>query len=111
MNTNDKPNVILLLIDGARIDRLKESKDFIDCISLGSTFTDMFSYAPYTLASMCATFSGMYGTRNGVDAYSKMFQYNDKVKFFADVDQSNCELRGSTTQNLTCVSFMKIGAT
>ena len=36
---------------------------------------------------------------------------NDKVKFFADVDQSNCELRGSTTQNLTCVSFMKIGAT
>ena len=36
---------------------------------------------------------------------------NDKVKFFADVDQSNCELRGSTTQNLTCVSFLKLGAT
>jgi hypothetical protein len=36
---------------------------------------------------------------------------NDKVKFFADVDQSNCELRGSSTQNLTCVSFLKLGAT
>tara|TARA_Y100000748_G_C15498178_1_gene488995 strand:- start:1511 stop:2050 length:540 start_codon:yes stop_codon:yes gene_type:complete len=36
---------------------------------------------------------------------------NDKVKFYADVDQSNCELRGSTTQNLTCVSFIKLGAT
>jgi len=36
---------------------------------------------------------------------------NDKVKFFADVDHSNCELRGSTTQNLTCVSFLKLGAT
>ena len=36
---------------------------------------------------------------------------NDKVKFFADVDQSNCELRGSTTSNLTCVSFLKLGAT
>jgi hypothetical protein len=36
---------------------------------------------------------------------------NDKVKFYADVDQSNCELRGSTTANLTCVSFLKLGAT
>lgn len=36
---------------------------------------------------------------------------NDKVKFFADVDHSNCELRGSTTQNLTCVSFLKLGET
>ena len=36
---------------------------------------------------------------------------NDKVKFVADVDQANGELRGSSTQNLTCVSFMKIGAT
>ena len=36
---------------------------------------------------------------------------NDKVKFYADVDHSNCELRGSTTVNLTCVSFIKLGAT
>ena len=36
---------------------------------------------------------------------------NDKVKFYADVDRSDCELRGSTTQNLTCVSFIKLGAT
>ena len=36
---------------------------------------------------------------------------NDKVKFFADVDQSDCELRGSTTANLTCVSFIKLGET
>ena len=36
---------------------------------------------------------------------------NDKVKFFADVDHSNCELRGSSTTNLTCVSFLKLGAT
>ena len=36
---------------------------------------------------------------------------NDKVKFVADVDQANGELRGSSTQNLTCVSFLKLGAT
>ena len=36
---------------------------------------------------------------------------NDKVKFLAVVDQSDSELRGSTTTNLTSVCFIKLGET
>ena len=38
----------------------------------------MITYAPYTLASCHATFTGMYGRKNGVDAYTKSDQYDNK---------------------------------
>lgn len=79
----------MIVIDGARIDRLNQSEEFTNVISRGTLFSKMITYAPYTLASMTATFSGMYGTRNGVDAYSKMFQYKDDVKFLAEYFKDN----------------------
>jgi len=38
---------------------------------------------------MASIFSGMYGGRNGVDAYNKMFKYNNKCKFMADYLHEN----------------------
>ena len=70
MKKKEVYNVIMIVIDGARIDRLNQSEEFTNVISRGTLFSKMITYAPYTLASMTATFSGMYGTRNGVDAYS-----------------------------------------
>ena len=35
----------------------------------------MITYAPYTVASLHATFTGMYGRQNGVDAYTKSSQF------------------------------------
>ncbi len=38
----------------------------------------MITYAPYTLASMSSIFTGMYGCKNGINAYYKMFQHPKK---------------------------------
>ena len=34
----------------------------------------MIASAPYTLVAMNSIFTGMYGSKNGIDAYHKMFQ-------------------------------------
>ena len=78
-------NLILLLVDGARIDRLKKSTNFSSILNKGTTFDQMITYGPYTLVSMHSIFSGMYGGRNGVDAYNKMpNKYNSNCKFLAN---------------------------
>ena len=68
-----KYNVILILIDGARIDRLSHAPIFQKLIDQGTFFSQMISHAPYTLASMNSIFTGMYGGKNGIDAYYKIF--------------------------------------
>ena len=69
-----KYNVILLLIDGARIDRLSQFPIFKKLKEEGSFFSEMIASAPYTLVAMNSIFTGMYGSKNGIDAYHKMFQ-------------------------------------
>ena len=70
-----KFNLIFITIDGARQDRLGISKELIDITKKGVYFSQMMTCAPYTLASMHAIFSGMYPTKNGVDAYYSMFKF------------------------------------
>ena len=86
-NKAKKPNIIMLVIDGARVDRIKKSREFTDCTKLGTTFTNMFTYAPYTLASMGAIFSGTYGSLSfiltlpqGSNSLSKLFLNFASVK-------------------------------
>ena len=69
-----KYNVILLLIDGARIDRLFQFPIFKKLKEEGCFFSEMIASAPYTLVAMNSIFTGMYGSKNGIDAYHKMFQ-------------------------------------
>jgi len=69
-----KYNVILLLIDGARIDRLFQFPIFKKLKEEGCFFSEMITSAPYTLVAMNSIFTGMYGSKNGIDAYHKMFQ-------------------------------------
>ena len=69
-----KYNVILLLIDGARIDRLSQFPIFKKLKEEGCFFSEMIASAPYTLVAMNSIFTGMYGSKNGIDAYHKMFQ-------------------------------------
>jgi len=64
-----KPNVIMILLDGARADRVKIMKNFNGLIQKSTFFSQMITYAPYTIASMHAIFSGSYGNRTGVDNY------------------------------------------
>ena len=37
----------------------------------------MITHAPYTLVSMNSIFTGMYGSRNGINAYYQMYGYDE----------------------------------
>lgn len=82
-------NVILILIDGARVDRLSQSKEFLNLIKEGTFFSQMIAHAPYTLVSMNSIFTGMYGGRNGIDAYYKMFKLKEECKTLAEYLANN----------------------
>ena len=69
-----KYNIILLLIDGTRIDRLDKFPIFKRLKEEGCFFSEVIASAPYTLVAMNSIFTGMYGSKNGIDAYHKMFQ-------------------------------------
>ncbi len=63
----------MLLIDGARIDRIEQFPIFKKLEQLGTFFPNMITHAPYTLVSMNSIFTGMYGGKNGINAYYQMY--------------------------------------
>lgn len=77
-NKEKRPNVIMILLDQFRNDARGVHPIFKKLASKGVCFERMITYAPYTLASVHATFTGMYGRKNGVDAYTKSDQYDTK---------------------------------
>ena len=64
-----KKNVIIILIDGGRVDRARRSPIFTNLQSKSVFFPQTITYAPYTNAAMHALFSGCYGNRNGTYSY------------------------------------------
>lgn len=76
-----KPNIILILLDQFRNDALGSHDIFRKLKEKGVFFSETITYAPYTLASCHATFTGLYGRDNGVDAYTKSNHYDQKRCF------------------------------
>src|SRR3989338_4233101 len=77
-----RPNIIMVFIDGAaRQDALNLVPFYQDLKKISTTFSSMISYAPYSIASLNAIISGMYGNVNGVDGYYKAYNF-DKKKIF-----------------------------
>jgi arylsulfatase A-like enzyme len=66
-----RPNVVFVLIDMVRADHRAGRKIFEELGRRGVCFPKMFTHAPYTIASVHAFMSGMYGSLTGVDAYYK----------------------------------------
>ena len=62
-------NVIAITIDGARPDIIREFHSFDNFFKQGTYFPTTITYSPYTLASLHAIFTGIYGNENGVDNY------------------------------------------
>ena len=62
-------NVILICIDGGRLDRAQSSKIFNSMLSKGIFFPQTITYAPYTNSAIHAIISGSYGNRNGCFSY------------------------------------------
>ena len=69
MLATDKPNIIFLVLDQLRPDRLAHFEEFAALRKQGVFVGNVITYAPYTVASLHALLTGMNGTRNGVDSY------------------------------------------
>ena len=78
-------NVIIILIDGGRVDRARRSSIFTNLQQKSVFFPQTITYAPYTNAAMHALFSGSYGNRNGT--YSYWHTYRFKKNLFKTITE------------------------
>ena len=62
-------NLIIICIDGGRLDRSLNSKVFKHLAAKGVFFPQTITYAPYTNSAIHALISGSYGNRNGCSSY------------------------------------------
>ena len=76
----DKRNVIILMIDGGRLDRALKSNMFNGLKANSAFFSQPITYGPHTIAAMHAVFSGTYGNRTGTNSYWSTFKFK-KEKF------------------------------
>lgn len=72
----NRPNVILLTVDMVRNDMLGRFPVFTKLKEKGVLFSQMITYAPYTIASLHAIFTGLYGKDSKVDAYFKPVKFD-----------------------------------
>ena len=83
------PNIIFVLLDGSRYDRIHTSEDFLQLKKDGCLFTNVTAAYPYTFPAINSMFTGMFGKENGVDAYYKMFKLKDSIAFLPEILQEN----------------------
>jgi len=62
-------NLIFIMMDGARLDRIVKGKNYSNLIANSAFFPNTITYAPYTIAALHAVFSGTYGHKTGVNSY------------------------------------------
>lgn len=71
-----KPNIIMIMMDGARSDAINKV-DFYKELKKESVFSSkLITYAPYSIGSLYATFSGMQGNFNGVNGYYRSYSFD-----------------------------------
>ena len=76
-----KKNVIILMIDGARLDYTLKSSIFNSLKQRSVFLSHPITYGPHTIAAMHAVFSGTYGTRTGTNSYWSTYLFKkDKFK-------------------------------
>lgn len=68
-------NIILINLDGLRKDRVKNCKALDILKNESYYFSNMITSAPYTFASLHSIFSGMYPSKNGMNAYYNIFKF------------------------------------
>ena len=71
----NKKNVIIIMIDGGRLDRALNSSIFKKLQSHSVFFSQSITYGPHTIAAMHAVFSGSYGIRTGTDSYWSTYKF------------------------------------
>ena len=71
----NRKNVIILMIDGGRLDYALDSKTFNQIKNSSAFFSNSVTYGPHTIAAMHAVFSGTYGNRTGTNSYWSTFKF------------------------------------
>lgn len=71
-------NVIILMIDGARLDRANNSSLYQHIKNKSVSLSQPITYGPHTIVAMHAVFSGTYGTRTGTNSYWSTYQFKKK---------------------------------
>lgn len=86
-----KKNIIFLYFDGARLDRIKNSKIFTSFKNNSIFFNQVITTAPYTTAALHAIFSGCYGNRTNTNSYWKSmnFKNNDFKSLVEYLNENN----------------------
>ena len=85
-----KQNLIIVLIDGGRLDWAKNSDVFNDMKTKSAFFSNSITYGPHTISAMHAIFSGTYGTRNGTNSYWSTYEFKkDKFKTVTEYLKEN----------------------
>ena len=85
-----KKNVIIIMIDGGRLDSAKTSSVFNKLKSKSIFFSHSITYGPHTIAAMHAVFSGCFGSRTGTNSYWSTFKFKkDKFKTITEYLKDN----------------------
>lgn len=75
-----KPNIIFILIDGGGREEALDKVPFYQSLKEQGVFVrNLITYAPYSIGSLNALFSGMYGNINGVNGYYKAYNFDKNI--------------------------------
>lgn len=84
-----KPNIIFVLLDGARVDRITEFQEFDELRKEGVLLNNVTTAIPYTMGAINVIMAGLYGKENGVDGYNKISGLRDSVKILPEILKEN----------------------
>lgn len=96
-------NIIMINLDGLRKDRIDFCPTLKSLQNSSYYFSEMKTVAPYTFASLHAIFSGMYPSKNGVNAYYNILKFN---KNFTTITQILKECDYYTACDIISTSVM-----
>ena len=86
----NRKNIIIILIDGGRLDRAQNSSIFNILKNKSVFFSSSITYGPHTIAAMHAVFSGTYGIRTGTNSYWSTYKFRkDKFKTITEYLKEN----------------------
>ncbi len=99
--TNKKGyNVVMVTLDGARLDRIKQFENFNKFVNKGTFFSKTITYGPQTVTSLYAIFTGIYGNKTKAnnyfgsikfrkDCFKTLPQYLQEAGFYTEGDIIN----------------------
>jgi arylsulfatase A-like enzyme len=88
INNEKKLNVIIVTLDGLRVDFVDRLPNLKELVPKSSYFNNLITYAPHSTGAFYAIFSGVYGIYNGVNSYFGILDFKkNKCKLLTEYFQ------------------------